>query len=541
MLKRYKHKNYPEEFPFRCKCIVVFQNVDGVDVILFALYVYEHGDDNPHPNKKTVYISYLDSVHFMRPRKIRTFVYHEILICYLDYVRNKGFKTAHIWACPPLKGDDYIFYAKPEDQKTPKDTRLRMWYIDMLVECQRRNICGKVTNMHDEYFANPKLDASDVPYLEGDYFPGEAENIIAELNKGKGKNKKGSKSKKKKSGNASDDTGASGDAKGADEVMAKLGEIIAPMKESFIVAYLNCEGAPEENLKVPKAIMEHRAKVAEEEKANGKSSDLSSNRKRDADGNVKSDSVDKDGAPIKIIDDDVEELDCEFLNNRQAFLNLCRGNHYQFDELRRAKHTSMMVLWHLHNRGAPKFVQSCGSCGKEILSGYRWHCNTCPDFDLCTECYKSPNTNRGQCTHKMEAIPVEGGGADDSGGSGLTEHQRRERQRNIQLHIQLIEHASRCNAQNCASQNCAKMKHYLVHSKHCKIKASGGCKICKRIWTLLRIHASHCKLRDCPMPSCNTIRERLRLLKKQQQQMDDRRRQEMNRHFQMMRAQSGAR
>lgn len=541
MLKRYKHKNYPEEFPFRCKCIVVFQNVDGVDVILFALYVYEHGDDNPHPNKKTVYISYLDSVHFMRPRRIRTFVYHEILICYLDYVRNKGFKTAHIWACPPLKGDDYIFYAKPEDQKTPKDTRLRMWYIDMLVECQRRNICGKVTNMHDEYFANPKLDASDVPYLEGDYFPGEAENIIAELNKGKGKNKKGSKSKKKKSGNASDDTGVSGDAKGPDEVMVKLGEIIAPMKESFIVAYLNCEGAPEENLKVPKAIMEHRAKVAEEEKANGKSSDSSSNRKRDANGNVKSDSVDKDGAPIKIIDDDVEELDCEFLNNRQAFLNLCRGNHYQFDELRRAKHTSMMVLWHLHNRGAPKFVQSCGSCGKEILSGYRWHCNTCPDFDLCTECYKSPSTNRGQCTHKMEAIPVEGGGADDSGGSGLTEHQRRERQRNIQLHIQLSEHASRCNAQNCASQNCAKMKHYLMHSKQCKIKASGGCKICKRIWTLLRIHASHCKLRDCPMPSCNTIRERLRLLKKQQQQMDDRRRQEMNRHFQMMRAQAGAR
>ena len=323
--------------------------------------------------------------------------------------------------------------------------------------------------------------------------------------------------------------------------MVKLGEIIAPMKESFIVAYLNCDDALEENMVVPKAIMEHRAKIAEEEKASGKSSDSSSKRKRDADGNVKSDSVDKDGSPIKIIDDDVEELDCEFLNNRQAFLNLCRGNHYQFDELRRAKHTSMMVLWHLHNRGAPKFVQSCGSCGKEILSGYRWHCNTCPDFDLCSECYKNPNTNRGACTHKMEAIPVEGGGADDNGGGGLTEHQRRERQRNIQLHIQLIEHASRCNAPTCASQNCAKMKHYLKHSQHCKIKTSGGCKICERVWTLLRIHAQSCKLRECSIPSCNTIRERLRLLKQQQQQMDDRRRQETNRHFQTMQAQAGAR
>ena len=86
--------------------------------------------------------------------------------------------------------------------------------------------------------------------------------------------------------------------------------------------------------------------------------------------------------------------DCDFLNNRQAFLNLCRGNHYQFDELRRAKYSSMMVLWHLHNRDAPKFVQQCVACGREILTGTN-HCNTCPDYDLCTECCKNPKTNRG--------------------------------------------------------------------------------------------------------------------------------------------------
>jgi len=133
----------------------------------------------------------------MRPRKLRTFVYHEILLAYLDYARKKGFATAHIWACPPLKGDDYIFYAKPEDQKTPRDNRLRQCYIDMLTEGQKRYIVGRVTNMYDLYFSDNSLDATAVPYLEGDYFCGEAENIIKELEEGQGKSSSTGKKKQK--------------------------------------------------------------------------------------------------------------------------------------------------------------------------------------------------------------------------------------------------------------------------------------------------------------------------------------------------------
>ena len=490
MKKRYAHKNYPDEFPFRCKCIVVFQNIDGVDVILFALYVYEHGEDNPAPNKRCVYISYLDSVHFMRPRRLRTFVYQEILIAYLDYARQRGFATAHIWACPPLKGDDYIFYAKPEDQKTPRDNRLRQWYIDMLEYCQQRSIVGTVTNMYDLYFADEKLDATVVPYLEGDYFPGEAENIIKMLEEGGGKKGGGKKNEKKKKGQAKSknrggtrSTGvdeeallASGIMDGAktleeldrDQVMVKLGETIQPMKESFIVAFLAWSGAEKENMEVPEAIKKFREEHPDQQIP----LDAPSGTKRDASGNAKEEKppLDANGRPIKVIDDDVEDLDCEFLNNRQAFLNLCRGNHYQFDELRRAKHTSMMVLWHLHNRDAPKFVQQCVACNREILSGKRWHCASCPDYDLCESCYKDPKTNRGSCTHKLQPIAVEtqsdeGG----SGSSGMTEAERKQRQRNLMLHIQLIEHASRCNSSSCTSTNCAKMKNYLQHARTCKV------------------------------------------------------------------------
>jgi E1A/CREB-binding protein len=233
---------------------------------------------------------------------------------------------------------------------------------------------------------------------------------------------------------------------------------------------------------------------------------------------------DSKGRMVKVLDDDDEELDCEFLNNRQAFLNLCQGNHYQFDQLRRAKHTSMMVLWHLHNRDAPKFVQQCATCSREILTGFRFHCPTCADFDQCQECVANPRIARHP--HQLKPMPIASGQQ-----SELTEEQRKERQRSIQLHMTLLLHAASCNSPKCPSANCTKMKGLLKHGAQCQVKATGGCNVCKRIWALLQIHARQCKAKNCPVPNCMAIRERVRQLKKQQQAMDDRRRQEMNRAY----------
>lgn len=43
-----------------------------------------------------------------------------------------SYTMAHIWACPPSEGDDYIFHCHPAEQKIPKPKRLQEWYKKML-------------------------------------------------------------------------------------------------------------------------------------------------------------------------------------------------------------------------------------------------------------------------------------------------------------------------------------------------------------------------------------------------------------------------
>jgi hypothetical protein len=151
--------------------------------------------------------------------------------------------------------------------------------------------------------------------------------------------------------------------------------------------------------------------------------------------------------------EDVDEVqDCEHFDTRQSFLNLCQGNHYQFDQLRRAKHTSMMVLYHLHNPDAPKFVPTCISCHSDILVGNRHHCETC-EIDFCGVCHSMKGGSKIHPAHVLRVIPIA-----TSTPTQLTEDQRKERQRSIQLHMQLLQHAANCIGIDCKSRNCTKMK-----------------------------------------------------------------------------------
>jgi len=506
MRERYADKGYPTEFPVRIKCLVMFQELGGVDVILFGMYLYEYGHQCKRPNQRSVYISYLDSVHYFKPRKYRTRVYHEMLVSYLEYVKNRGFHSCYIWACPPLKGDDYILYCHPEDQKTPRDERLRDWYKAMLVTAKERGIVVEINNLFDEFFRDPALDPTVLPYFEGDYWVGEAENVIKILNDEANGLREARKDKRTSKGATSKSKGSKAGRRvvslqedgSRDPLMVRLGNNIEPMKESFFVAYMQPKEVRDEQWARYQLQLE-----MEEAKAN-------------PDHPKHQEALSYTALPDETEDTKDEMMENEFFDTRQAFLNLCQGNHYQFDQLRRAKHSSMMVLYHLYNPDAPKFLSTCANCLKEIVTGKRHFCGVCTEFNLCDACM-----SRGlPHPHPLTSIPVRS----QETQKVMTDEQREQRRRTIKLHMQLLLHTSTCVSPECPSSNCHKMKDAQAHFQTCLIKAQGGCSQCRRMMALLTFHARMCKKQNCEVHKCQQLKEHYKLIAQQQLQMDDRRR-----------------
>ncbi|KAL5560139.1 hypothetical protein UlMin_036350, partial [Ulmus minor] len=507
-------ESYPAEFSYTSKAILLFQKIEGVDICLFCVYVQEFGSECSHPNQRCVYISYLDSVKLFRPdivavtgEPLRRIVYHEILIGYLDYVKRRGFANCYLWVCPPLKGDEYIFSCHPENQKTLKTEKLRQWYLSMLKKAGSENIVVSHSNLHDKFFlqngeSNCKITAARLPHFDGDYWYVNCEQIIKKLEEenGKGCQKITKKPMSMRTLKAMGHTSPSDGVKKDVLLIQKLKELISPRKEDFVVVHLQfvCKRCQNMVLSGNRWFCNecknfHLCERCHENQAlHLRGTHIAINGEQHVLSQVRVD------VPLDTTEKDLI-LDNGLFETRQTFLEFCYKNHYQFDTLRRAKHSSMITLHHLQNHTVVRNAMNCNVCHKNADFVHSWSCETCPEFNVCAACYqeKDGSDHIHKLTQRSSRIIC-----------GTNNKEARQRPSTTDVLLDVLKHACKCPSTKddpCFFPYCRKLRRLFQHASTCTVRVSGHCINCKKTWFILNLHSKSCTDPDCEVPRCSKI------------------------------------
>lgn len=410
---RAAEQRLPQHISYLSRSLYLFQKHDGVDVCLFTLYAQEFGDScELVSNRRSVYIAYLDSVRYLSPPTARTAAYHLIMLAYFDYIRRHGFRTVHIWSCPPQKRISYVFWCRPPFQKTPSADHLRLWYKNLLEKAKDRQIVANWTTTYDRYFSTGSnagsngndstangsnsalggstsgiatrgvtarsVDPSKLewpapqlpPIFDGDLIPAELDRVLGRIVARNEKVNRAASSSPYYGKGAAGATGgkrvtASGDAvarvkveHGGSSTAEPTIHVDVKLREMFSKCQLAVRNLRNDLLVVDLAV--------------------------DAD----SDAAVVPCRPEALVPDWCARVP-RFFGSRFMFHQLCSHAGYQFDSLRRAKHSTMMVLHHYFNERA--VVQAnvfCRECNLLITHVDYWACAACDRLALCDACYR---------------------------------------------------------------------------------------------------------------------------------------------------------
>lgn len=186
------------------------------DVCVFAMYVQEYGPECHEANRNRVYISYLDSVtprptdevpnvdSYIQPhedyepdrsykercKKVRTWLFHALLIGYLEHAAQRGFEKAHLWACPPEdRYNEYIFPIKPDNYPDPSTQSISKepytadakalvgWYEKMLERAKERGCVSKFRPLYKDIEGLKSV--TNFPLFEGDQLLDDMKRFMA--------------------------------------------------------------------------------------------------------------------------------------------------------------------------------------------------------------------------------------------------------------------------------------------------------------------------------------------------------------------------
>ncbi|OTF78373.1 hypothetical protein BLA29_000387 [Euroglyphus maynei] len=453
------------------------------------------------------------------------------------------------------KGDDYIFHCHPPEQKIPKPKRLQEWYKKMLDKGIIERIVLDYKDILKQATEDNLKNASELPYFEGDFWPNVLEDSIKEIEMEHQKQQQLMDSNKS-------------DPSGNDKTM----------DDDSIVEMIDSVEQKDGDGKMSKE--SDNSKQHKKNSANKKSNKKQNNRKNNVLSRLKSGPManqpqtqlspiqqfdaeltskifatmekhkevffvvrlhsTQSAASLPPVNDPDNLINCDLMDGRDAFLTLARDKHYEFSSLRRAKFSSLAMLYELHNCNNERFLYTCNNCKRSLVET-RYHCSHCDDFDLCVLCYeKDGHQHRmdkiefgdlmssvdGDVSNAANALNSNAGGDGDGNndpsvpGSNVGTSQSETRRQSIQRCIESLSHACQCRDANCRRPTCLKMKRVVQHAKSCKRKnVANHCQICKQLIALCCYHAKHCQEpgNKCLVPYCQNFKQKI-----QQQQIQQR-------------------
>ncbi|KAG4072966.1 hypothetical protein HA402_006646 [Bradysia odoriphaga] len=511
-------------FPYRSKAIFAFQEINGLDVCFFGMYVQEYGSECPDPNTRRVYVEFLDSVNFFQPKPLKTDVYHEILLGYIDFTKQLGYIWLHIWACPPPLGENYIFLQHPTDQKVPDLVRLRKWYTKMIEKGKNEQIivdCKNILQQHkDDVSLRHKENSAVVarlPYFDEDYWPYFFEETVEKMNE----EAKVASDKRKRRYNGKGKT----KRKKSCNVKTRINRLRSSLRSKLMTTMTELS-------------------------ANFFSVQLHSTESV-ASLEVRSNSLfycptfPMNFYYLQPIRDRDSLMDSFIMNGHSAFFDFTRDNNYEFSSLRRAQFSTMCILYELHNEDPKSEHYYCNICEFRVDTWYS--CKVCEDYDLCVNCKEKtdhvhemnkvgPRSLAEHATKppshnpisSSETIQIDSDSSDDdeTTQNGILTNSKAPinetplsalpmcLETDEQFIPAITSHACKCSDRNCQIPSCQTMRCFAHHLKSCQ-RTSNSCPICKTLNTLLSSHSDNCQNVNCSYSFCQNSTAQMQ---RQQQQ-----------------------
>jgi E1A/CREB-binding protein len=292
-------------------------------------YVQEYDKHCQFPaNRNRTYIAYLDSLVYMRPRHVRTSLFHQILISYLASCKAKGFEYAHIWACPTTRGGDFIYWCHPSFQKNPGKERLLQWYLSMAKKAKELGVVFACDDLYAREFEllEDTLDTQLPPYFDGDYWPSEAERVAASP---------------AKRGRKETNTASACSAK----FRKRVSESVKSARESLCVIALQPMCTACKQLIVNATYWRASNVGAADTYYCAKCQDTAAVGAAGQVAPLTEVMPPRFAAACSNSETDATEMSCLFLDCRPNMLKNCEEHHYQFDSFRRAKYSTMMLVY----------------------------------------------------------------------------------------------------------------------------------------------------------------------------------------------------